>query len=270
MSTLSIIIATSLALTAQTFQPVDMNIASAEQIALLPGIGKRLAENIVAERKRRNGFVSGNDLSSIPGLTAMKLQHIETHIAIGRYSKKAAIKKIIDDEQPSPRSPISREPILDLSVLEQRMLRHQGLANESDLSLAKRVRLAAWLPNLTTYVDTDHGEIATKKTASDARQSRDGRSVGFGIKVSFDLDKLIYNKDELDVARLALAHHEKRRDLTAELHKNYFRYVELAGRPVSEKDHEFKEKLIAELARTKAALNSLSGGALDNSLSEVP
>jgi competence protein ComEA len=47
---------------------VNLNTASQAQLEALPGIGPTYAEAIVAERQRRGGFTSVNDLRSVRGI----------------------------------------------------------------------------------------------------------------------------------------------------------------------------------------------------------
>jgi competence protein ComEA len=47
---------------------VDLNTATQAQLEELPGIGPTYAEAIIAERQRRGGFTSVNDLRSVHGI----------------------------------------------------------------------------------------------------------------------------------------------------------------------------------------------------------
>jgi competence protein ComEA len=48
--------------------PLDLNSATPAQLDQLPGIGPSLAAAIVAERTKRGGFGSVNDLRSVRGI----------------------------------------------------------------------------------------------------------------------------------------------------------------------------------------------------------
>jgi hypothetical protein len=243
------------------FQPVDLNRASDEQIALLPSVGKRLAQNIVAERKHRS-FASISDLAPIAGMTERKLAQIKNYVVFGSRIKKLSSTK---GEIVELSLPLSTKPIIDIAELEEKVLSWQGLDREADRALSSRVRLSAWLPQVSTYIDTDHGEIATKKGLGDQIHTRGGRDVGFGIKAQFDFDKLVFNQNEIDVAKLMLARQERRNELLAQMRKLYFRYLELASMRVSDKDPEdHKNKLKLELAEIKASLDILSGNAFSH------
>lgn len=64
-------------------KPVDLNRASAEELARLPGVGPALARRIVDERERRGRFDSPEALRGILGLGPKKLGAIRHLITIG-------------------------------------------------------------------------------------------------------------------------------------------------------------------------------------------
>jgi len=54
-------------------RPLDLNEATAEQLARLPGVGPGLARRIVEERQRRGRFEGPEGLRSVLGLGPRKL-----------------------------------------------------------------------------------------------------------------------------------------------------------------------------------------------------
>jgi competence protein ComEA len=62
---------------------VDLNRASADELARLPGVGPALARRIVDERERRGGFDSPEALRGILGLGPKKLAAIRPLITTG-------------------------------------------------------------------------------------------------------------------------------------------------------------------------------------------
>lgn len=249
------------ALAATPFQPVDLNVATVEQIALLPGIGKHLAEAIVAHRRKHGAFTSTAQLKLIQGMTQKKLDLIAGQIIFGKIGKPP--KPVL----PETKHPFSQKPIIDLPHLEERMLVAQRLVAADDISREQRVRRAAWLPKLSASLDFDRADAATKRDTErsyDSMLTRDGRALGVGMRVSFDLDKLIYTSEELEVAKLALKREEKRDELREKLRRNYFRYLELAATPVGLADTDLKTKLQFEMAEIAAYFDSVSQGAFSS------
>ncbi|MFQ5330465.1 MAG: ComEA family DNA-binding protein [Thermodesulfobacteriota bacterium] len=56
--------------------PIDINTATARDLAALPGIGPKIAERIVATRRAMGGFSSTDDLLKVRGIGAKKLKAI--------------------------------------------------------------------------------------------------------------------------------------------------------------------------------------------------
>jgi competence protein ComEA len=64
------------------FMPVDINSASAEELALIPGIGTKTAEAIVNYRRIHNRVKALHELGSLPGLGEKKLQALLPYVSI--------------------------------------------------------------------------------------------------------------------------------------------------------------------------------------------
>jgi competence protein ComEA len=67
---------------APTNQPINLNAASQEQLETLPGIGPVLAEAIVAERERRGGFRSVNELRDVRGIGDQRFADVEALVTV--------------------------------------------------------------------------------------------------------------------------------------------------------------------------------------------
>jgi hypothetical protein len=65
-------------------EPLDLNRASFEEIARLPGVGRGLAERIVDERRRRGGFESRDDLRHVLGLGPKKRAALRDLVTVAR------------------------------------------------------------------------------------------------------------------------------------------------------------------------------------------
>lgn len=62
--------------------PVNLNLATAEQLEELPGVGPSLAGAIVAERDRRGGFRSVDDLLSVRGIGEKRLADLRALVVV--------------------------------------------------------------------------------------------------------------------------------------------------------------------------------------------
>ena len=62
---------------------VNINLAEAEELETLPGIGPVLAERIIEFREKNGPFSNAEDLSKVPGIGEKKLKDLIDLIAIG-------------------------------------------------------------------------------------------------------------------------------------------------------------------------------------------
>lgn len=63
-------------------EPIDINLASKEQLMMLPGIGKALADRILEERAERGPFTSVNDLARIRGIKGKTLEKLLPYVTV--------------------------------------------------------------------------------------------------------------------------------------------------------------------------------------------
>ena len=61
---------------------MDLNSAAADDLQLVPGIGKRCAEKIIAMRERIGGFREINELQKIPAFRGRKYENIKRYFFI--------------------------------------------------------------------------------------------------------------------------------------------------------------------------------------------
>ncbi len=64
-------------------RPLDLNRASLEELARLPGIGPGLARRILRERERRGRFDSPDNLRGVLGVGAKKLAALRDLVTVG-------------------------------------------------------------------------------------------------------------------------------------------------------------------------------------------
>jgi hypothetical protein len=63
--------------------PIDLNRASEEDLLLVPGIGERMAAQIVQLRHSRGSFERLSDLIVVPGIKERKLRDFEKYLTVG-------------------------------------------------------------------------------------------------------------------------------------------------------------------------------------------
>ncbi len=62
--------------------PADLNRISARDLALIPGVSRNLAERIVAERGRRGGYGSLEDLGEVKGVGPVTLKRLSSCLVV--------------------------------------------------------------------------------------------------------------------------------------------------------------------------------------------
>lgn len=72
---------------ASSVEKVDLSSASAESIESLPGVGPKLAQEIVRYREERGLFRRAEDLLEIKGMGPKKLRRIEPYLIFGSNDK---------------------------------------------------------------------------------------------------------------------------------------------------------------------------------------
>ena len=238
---------------AQAFQKVDLNQASCEQIALLPGVGDKLARDIVMLRQKK-GALDIDDLKQLSSMSDKKLQQMKAHILFSKGMAKKQSSALISLEAPvMPKLP----------ELEQAMLRALKLGTEQEAALKERVRKSAMLPQLSLVFDVDRDEDTSKRRRPNKEEilERGGVDLGFSLKACFDLPKLLFNSAELDVETLSLKRLEKREKSIAHLHELYFRYIKLLEARKKPNDAQNIDELSAKMREVAAAIDSMSAGA---------
>jgi competence protein ComEA len=64
--------------------PVDLNNASEEDLTLVPGIGEKMAYQIIQLRKQQGAFRDLSDLTAVPGIKEKKLKSLKGYLITGQ------------------------------------------------------------------------------------------------------------------------------------------------------------------------------------------
>jgi len=241
----------------EAFQKVDINEASSEQIALLPGVGDNLAKEMVSYRKKNQGIHNSEELLKVHGMTQKKLLMILPHVIF----KSLPIKKP-PAAKPIELISIDKKPIVPFNQLEKASFQALSLNEGLEQDLSVRARRAAWLPRLGLGFDFDR-DTAQKNTRKkpDALERRGTLDMGFAIRATFDLPELIFNRAEMEVANIAQRRLEKREKISEKLQSLYFRYVNLNNDLEEPKELEEIKRIEAAMSELAISIDSLSDGA---------
>ncbi len=59
---------------------IDINRANAAELALLPGLGERLAQRIIEDRERNGRFTNVDDLERVPGIGSAMIERLRVYV----------------------------------------------------------------------------------------------------------------------------------------------------------------------------------------------
>ncbi len=72
---------------------VNINTASVDQLATLPGVGSKLAARIVEYRQKSGAFKSTQELMNVQGIGEKNFQSMQSYLTVGDAAAKAAATK---------------------------------------------------------------------------------------------------------------------------------------------------------------------------------
>jgi len=61
---------------------ININMATAEQLVLLPGVGKKTADAIIEYRTKNGNFKAVDDIAKVKGIGAKKLEKIKKYLVL--------------------------------------------------------------------------------------------------------------------------------------------------------------------------------------------
>lgn len=190
------------------FQSVNLNVASKEQMMVLPGVGEKLAQRIVDHRSEKGLFASLDDLLLIKGVRPKLLSDLAGKIELSRVKKNADPK--IATPLPA-RTEAEIQALIETLDDEPKMREVQDQAIKYAMAeparaeeWLRRARLAPALPSLV--VSTGKGidsNASMRERIGDTSvlQRRDSSDFNLNVKLEWKFQELLFNKNELYVAR---------------------------------------------------------------------
>lgn len=252
-------------------QAVNINTADAEELDRLPGIGEKLAESIVADREANGPFLSVEDLARVPGISSgvlAKLQGQVTTSGGGGQQDPVVIREgevVSNDVVKRVLSKFAAEP----SIREVQKATLDYVQAHPDVidSWRWRSRTAALLPEFRTRFDyeiDDDKRTRTNNEATEAIVVTEDDDVGYELQVqgTWDLDRLLFDPQELAVAREGVRIANLRDRVLDEATRRYYErrrmQVDLELSPPRDLNDRIRKELrVQELT---ADLDSLTGG----------
>jgi len=255
-------------------QTVNINTASAEELQAVPGIGPKLAEEIVIERQSNGPFSAVDDLSRINGISSGLIAKVSSQITTG--SEQALVVRpgntVTSSQVRAMLKPYAAEPTI--REVQNAAIDYARAHPERIDSWRVRAANRAFAPDLDTTLvkDWDHTDrVFTEVGQTDRRAEYDYDNWQLRVRAKWELDRAVFDGDELGVNRETVRLQKYRDDVLDEVTRRYFERrrlqieIDLAP-PVEMADRVRKELRLQELT---ADIDALTGGYFSGKLTEI-
>ena len=262
---------------ARAQEAVDVNSGTREQLEALPGIGAKAASDIVREREENGPYASVEDLQSrVPSLTASALKKAGPLLKVsaaeqvvvheGKVVSKEVVRKVL---MRYAGEPTVRE-VQDAAVAYIRI--HPDVVD----SWQTRARWRAIGPQFTAEgqgtLDNSLRKVSNlDATAAEIDSTTDQNTGRLTLSARWDLDRLIFEPQEMSIAREAVRTANLRDRVLEEVTRRYFERrrlqvdLELAP-PTDLQDRVRKELRLQELT---ADIDAFTGGFFSEKLEKA-
>jgi competence protein ComEA len=282
MRTMILIAALLVSSAAWAQESVDVNTASPSQLESLPGIGAKIASEIVREREENGPFSSAEDLQQrVPSVTNSVMNKAKAQLRIAQSSGGGSEPLVIREGQVVSKDVVRKVLMRFAGEPTVREVQTQAVAYvqaHPDAVDSWRIRSRVAVKR-GAMPATGQGTIDNdlrKVTNLDAEQSEiesttDSNTGRLTLGARWDLDRLIFDPDEMAVAREAVRTANLRDRVLADVTRRYFERrrlqvdLELAP-PTDLADRVRKELRLQELT---ADLDAFTGGWFSDKLEKA-
>ncbi|MBI1944345.1 MAG: DUF655 domain-containing protein [Deltaproteobacteria bacterium] len=265
----------ALAQPASAQEQVELNSATREQLEALPGIGAKTASDIVRERDESGPFSSFEDLQArVPSVTSSVAGKVRGLLRVG------SAEQVVVQEGKVVSKEVVRKVLMRFAAeptireVQERAVAWVQVHPEVADSWRTRARFNALAPRLTT---TGQGTLdddlrVVEQTGEADVQAKTNNSTGrLTVGVTWELDRLIFEPQEMAVAREVVRTANLRDRLLEEVTRRYFERrrlqvdLELAP-PTDLADRVRKELRLMELT---ADIDAFTGGWFSDKLEKA-
>ncbi len=245
-----------------SFQLVDINRASLEQLKTIDGVGQKMAERIIDHRDENGGFASLEDLMMVQGMKPKLFDKVRSKITLNspKASKSKSSSPVLmsDAEVTDLVNAFDSEPTV--RQLQEEALKYANAHPEQIRNWLDRARKAYWLPKFTTGVDPHIMRQNTLAEKTDS--SRNGTDWKFHVRAEWHFNNLIFNHEEVGVGREFLRQSLMRERILDRINETYFerRRLQIASKTNEATTNTAKIDNALKLQELTAELDGLTGG----------
>ncbi len=260
-------------------QAIDVNSASQAELESLPGVGAKTAADIVRERDEGGPFASVDDLSRVPSISSSLLNRIRDKVRVSsaRASDREKDTVVLQEGKSVPQDVVKKvlrrfnaEP--SVREVQLQAIEYMRVNPQEVDSWRLRARTNALAPRLQT---TGQGTInddrrTVEKPGDPTIISLDNDQSGrLQIRATWDLNRLIFEPQEMAVARESVRIANLRDKVLDEVTRRYFErrriQVDLELSPPKDLSDRIKKEL--RLQELTADIDAVTGGWFSEKLS---
>lgn len=255
-------------------EPVDLNTATREQLEALPGVGPKTASDIVREREENGPFGSLDDLTRVPSLSPATITKIKPLVRIagsgqvivqeGKVVSNEVVRKVLKRYAGEP----------TVREVQEHAIEYVRVHPEIIDSWRVRARTNALAPKLTTSAQgTVNNDLrtVTQTGEADIESKTDDSGGRLTVQASWDLDRLVFEPQEMAVAREGVRVANLRDRVLDEVTRRYFErrrlQVDLELSPPTDLGDRIKKEL--RLQELTADIDAATGGWFSQKLIEA-
>jgi competence ComEA-like helix-hairpin-helix protein len=261
----ALVLAATVSVAAAAQDLVDVNTATREQLEALPGIGAKTASDIIRERDENGPYGSVDDLNRVPSMTPAALQKLKGLVRAGGSSQVLIQEgKVVSSE--IVRKVLKRyagEPTV--REVQDQAVSYANVHPEIIDSWRTRARTNALAPRLRTGAQgTINRDLRTvvQVGEADTEFKNDDNGGRLTVETTWELDRLIFEPREMDVAREAVRLANLRDRVLDEVTRRYFErrrlQVDLELSPPTDLADRVKKEL--RLQELTADIDAATGG----------
>lgn len=271
---LVVVAAMTLASLPSQAQTVDVNTATQAELEALPGVGPKIASEVVREREENGPFASVDDLARVPSMTTSVLAKIKSQLRFsgaGAPGSRPRQETVVVQEGKVVSGDIVKKVLQRYAVeptareVQQQAIEYMRVHPEVVDSWRVRARTNALAPRLTT---TGQGTLnddrrTVEKPGDPTIVSLDNDQSGrLTVGATWELDRLIFEPAEMAVARESVRIANLRDRVLDEVTRRYFErrrlQVDLELSPPKDLADRVKKEL--RLQELTADIDAATGG----------
>ena len=255
-------------------QTVNINTASVEELQVLPGIGPKLAAEIIADRQANGPFTGIEDLARVKGVSDGLVSKLQRRITasvdqalVVRPGTTVTSAQVRAALKPYAAEPSIRE-IQAAAISYARA--HPDRIDSWRARAANRAFAPRFEAGITKDWDKTH-RVFIEPGQPDREANYDYDNWRLNVRARWDLDRAVFDPEEPKVNREAIRLQRYRGDVLDEVTRRYFErrrlQIEIDMAPPTEMGDRVRKEL--RLQELTADIDALTGGYLSAKLKDI-